>query len=240
MMVLPATPETIVAFMEAALAAPEALGGIANVMPAPPLPFLPADVHGKPIIFAMLAYAGSAAEAEKALAPIRALKPLADMVKPGPYMSIYPPEDPNYRPTAVSKTLFMDRVTTDDATTMLGFLAESDAPVRVVQLRPLGGATSRIANDATAYAHRGAPIMVNVASFYVGEDDRPRRARWVADLSAALHQGIDGGYVNFVIEEGPAAVRAAYPEPTYKRLQAAKKRYDPDNMFRLNQNIVPA
>jgi Berberine and berberine like len=161
------------------------------------------------------------------------------MVKPGSYMSMYPPEDPNYRPTAASKSMFMDRVTEDDATTMLGFLAESDAPVRVVQLRPLGGAASRIANDATAYAHRDAPIMVNVASFYVGEDDKPRRTKWVADLSAALHQGRDGGYVNFVNEDGPAAVRAAYPDATYKRLQSIKKRYDPGNLFRLNQNIVP-
>ena len=239
-MVLPATPETIVAFMDAALAAPESLGGIANVMPAPPMPFLPADVHGKPIIFAMLAFAGPASEADKALAPIRAMKPLADMVKPGPYMSIYPPEDPNYHPTAVSKTMFMDRVSHDDATNMLGFLAESDAPVRVVQLRPLGGAASRVTNDATAYAHRDAPIMANVACFYVGEDDKPRRAKWVADLSQALYQGHDGGYVNFVNEEGPDAVRAAYPDATYKRLQAIKKRYDPANLFRLNQNIVPA
>jgi len=240
MMVLPATPETIVAFMDAALAAPESLGGIANVMPAPPMPFLPADVHGKPIIFAMHAFAGPASEADKALAPIRAMKPLADMVKPGPYMSIYPPEDPNYHPTAVSKTMFMDRVSHDDATNMLGFLAESDAPVRVVQLRPLGGAASRVTNDATAYAHRDAPIMANVACFYVGEDDKPRRAKWVADLSQALYQGHDGGYVNFVNEEGPDAVRAAYPDATYKRLQAIKKRYDPANLFRLNQNIVPA
>ena len=240
MMALPATPETVVAFMDAALAAPEALGGIANIMPAPPMPFLPADVHGKPIILAMLAFAGAPADADKALAPFRALKPLADMVKPGPYMSMYPPEDPNYHPTAVSKTMFMDRVTSDDATTMLGFLTESDAPVRVVQLRPLGGAAARIPNDATAYAHRDAPIMVNVASFYVGEEDKPRRAKWVADLAQALYQGRDGGYVNFVNDEGPEAVRSAYPEATYKRLQSIKKRYDPANLFRLNQNVVPA
>jgi FAD/FMN-containing dehydrogenase len=240
MMALPATPESIAGFMDASLNAPETLGGIGNVMPAPPVPFLPAEVHGKPIIFAMLAYAGPAAEAERALAPIRALKPLADMVKPGPYMSIYPPEDPNYHPTAVSKTLFMDRVGTNEGAVILEHINASDAAMRVVQLRPLGGASARIASDATAYAHRDAPIMVNVASFYVGEADRPRRAKWVADLAAALRQGREGGYVNFVNEEGPDAVRAAYPEPTYRRLQAIKRRYDPSNLFRLNQNVVPS
>jgi FAD/FMN-containing dehydrogenase len=155
-------------------------------------------------------------------------------------MSLFPPEDTSYHPMAVSRNMFVDRVRPDDATTMLGFLTESDAPVRVVQLRPLGGAAARIASDATAYAHRDAPIMVNVASFYVSEEDKPRRAKWVADLSKALHQGREGGYVNFVTEEGPEAIRAAYPDATYRRLQAIKKRYDPGNLFRLNQNVVPA
>jgi FAD/FMN-containing dehydrogenase len=240
MMVLPATAESIAAFMAASLAAPEELSGIGNVMPAPPMPFLPPDVVGKPVILAMLAFAGPAADAEKALAPFRALGPLADMVKPQGYMGMFPPEDPDLHPLAVSSTMFMDSVGVEDAATMLRFLAESDAPLRAVQLRALGGAAARVGDPDTAYGHRRAPIMVNVASFYVGEADKPCRERWVADLSAALHQGRDGGYVNFVGGDGPEAVRAAYPEATYRRLQQVKARFDPQNLFRRNHNVLPA
>jgi FAD/FMN-containing dehydrogenase len=110
----------------------------------------------------------------------------------------------------------------------------------VAQLRVLGGAVARVPAEATAYAHRSSRIMVNVANFYDGVDDLPRRRRWVEDLVADLHQGDAGAYVNFVYDEGPERVRAAYPGATWDRLAAIKATYDPANLFRLNQNIPPA
>ena len=112
--------------------------------------------------------------------------------------------------------------------------------MRAAQLRVLGGAIARVDRDATAYAHRSSPIMVNVAVFYEGDEDRPRKQAWVEDLVAALHQGDDGAYVNFLLDEGEARVRAAYPGRTWDRLTAIKARYDPTNLFRRNQNIPPA
>jgi hypothetical protein len=189
----------------------------------------------------MLAYAGEPAAAEKALAPFRALaKPLADFVKPGPYASMYPPEDPDYHPTATSLNLFVDTVGRDEAETILGYLQESDAPLRVCQIRVLGGELARISSSATAYAHRKSPIMVNVAAFYEGQADKPVKERWVADFAKALNQGNDGAYVNFVADEGSDRVRAAYPGATWDRLRQVKRAYDPENLFRLNQNIPPA
>lgn len=186
MLVLPATARTIAGFVAAAKAAPEELSGIANVMPAPPMPFLPAEQHGKLVILAMLAFAGEPEAADKALAPFRALAtPLADFVKPGPYTSMYPPEDPDYHPTASALNLLVDRIGTPEAETILGYLEESDASMRVCQIRVLGGAVSRIAPSATAYAHRKSPIMVNVAAFYDGEADKPAKDAWVADFSKA-------------------------------------------------------
>ena len=82
--------------------------------------------------------------------------------------------------------------------------------------------------------------MINVAAFYEGPTDRPMRERWVADLVAALRQGDDGVYVNFLSDEGEARVRAAYPGRTWERLAEIKARYDPGNLFRLNQNVPPA
>lgn len=241
MLLLPATAETIAGFVAAAKAAPEELSTIANVMPAPPMPFLPAEAVGKMVIIGMLAYAGEQEAAEQALAPFRALaKPLADFVRPGPYASMYPPEDPDYHPTAASVNLLVNRIGKSEAETIVGYLEESDAALRVCQIRVLGGALGRVQPSATAYAHRKSPIMLNLAAFYDGEADKPAKQAWVADFTQALNQGDDGAYVNFVGDEGPARVRAAYPGDTWDRLRQVKRAYDPENLFRLNQNIPPS
>jgi FAD/FMN-containing dehydrogenase len=241
MLVLPATPETVAGFIAAAEAAPDELSTIANIMNAPPMPFLPEEVHGQLVILGMLAYAGDAEAGERAIAPFRALAtPLADMVKPAPYTEMYPPEDEEYHPTAEALTMLIDHVDRDVAQTIMEFLERSDASVRVAQLRVLGGAMARVPADATAFAHRASRIMVNVAAFYEGEDDRPVRAAWVAEFANALRQGDDGAYVNFLVDEGEKRIRAAYPGSTWDRLASVKARYDPDNIFHRNQNITPS
>ena len=82
--------------------------------------------------------------------------------------------------------------------------------------------------------------MVNVASFYEGPEDKEVRAAWVAEFAAAIHQGDNGAYVNFLMDEGEERVRAAYPGAHWERLTQIKAKYDPTNLFRLNQNIPPA
>ena len=92
----------------------------------------------------------------------------------------------------------------------------------------------------SAFAHRSSKIMVNLAAFYEGPDDKAVREAWVTDFMAALEQEDKGAYVNFVGDEGEDRVRAAYPGPTWDRLREIKRRYDPDNLFRRNQNVPPA
>src|SRR6185437_8037003 len=128
-------------------AAPAELSTICNVMPAPPLPFLPADVHGKLVAFSMLAFAGDAAAAARALAPFRALGPIVDMVKPGPYTSMFPPEDPNFHPTAAAWAMFMNRVDGAVAKTIIDTLSGTSSPFAAVQLSVLGGAAARVPAD---------------------------------------------------------------------------------------------
>jgi len=241
MLILPATAETVAGFIAAAEAAPEEISTIANVMPCPPMPFVAEEQHGKVVILGMLAYAGGAEDGERALAPFRALaEPLADMVKPIPYPEMFPPDDPDYHPTAVARTMFIDHVDGPTAETIMSFLTSSDAAMRVAQLRVLGGAAARVAPDATAYAHRASRIMVNLAAFYEGEEDKARRQAWVDKFAAAIDQGDRGEYVNFVGDEGDAGVRAAYPGATWDRLAGIKAVYDPGNLFRRNQNVPPA
>jgi FAD/FMN-containing dehydrogenase len=241
MICLPATAETIAGFVAAAEAAPNELSTIANVMPAPPMPFLPAEVHGKMVILGMIAYAGDDAAAQKAIAPFRALAtPYADFIKRGPYLSMYPPEDPDYHPTAVSKNMFMNRIGVAEAQQIVDTLNASTATFKVTQIRVLGGAIADVAADATAYAHRTAPIMVTIAAFFTTPSDKETQTRWVDEYAAAMQQEITGAYVNFVGDEGPQRVHDAYPPATWNRLAAVKRRYDPTNFFRGNHNIAPA
>ena len=240
-LVLPATPETIAGFVAASMAAPDELSTIGNVMPAPPAPFIPAEVHGRLVILAFIAFAGDDDAATRAIAPFRSLAtPIADMVKPGPYLSMYPPEDPNYRPTAVARTMFVNGIDLAAAKVIHDHLSKSDATMRVAQLRVLGGAMARVPTDATAFAHRSKPMLVNVAAFYEGDADREVRRRWVHELSHALQPREDGAYVSFLTDDGEARIRAAYPGATWDRLARIKAAYDPTNRFRLNQNIAPA
>jgi FAD/FMN-containing dehydrogenase len=239
-LILPATPATIAGFAATSIAAPDEVSTIANVMPAPPLPFLPVEVHRRLVIFAFIAYAGDDESAASAIAPFRSLAtPIADMVKPQPYAAMYPPEDPSYRPTAVGRTMFVDSVDVSTAETIVEYLSKSDATMRVTQLRALGGAMARVPSDATAFAHRSKRMLVNVAAFYQGDADREVRRAWASDLARAIQPSDDAAYVGFLTDDGEARIRSAYPGATWDRLTRIKATYDPTNLFRLNQNIVP-
>ncbi len=241
MLLLPATARVIVDFLAAAEAAPEELSTIASVLPAPPMPFLPADQRGRLVVLARLCYAGDAEAGERALAPFRALAdPIADVLRPMPYAGLFPSEAEGYHPSMVTRTTFVDTVDLPLADTILEHLQASDSAMRAVELRVLGGAMARVPAGATAFAHRHRRILANVAAVYDGPADRDRRKGWVDGLATALQQGDDGAYVNFLGDEGLDRVRQAYPGPTWDRLVEVKRRYDPDNLFRLNQNIPPA
>jgi FAD/FMN-containing dehydrogenase len=241
MLMLPATREVLRAFVAQAEAAPDVLSTIANVMPAPPMPFVPAEQHGKLVVMGLLCYAGPPDDAQPVIDSFRSLAtPIADMVRPIPYPEIYPPEVEDFHPTAIGRTLFVDRVEADTAELILDRLSSSDASMRATQLRVLGGAISRVPAEATAFAHRNSRIMANVAAFYDGPDDKPVRQAWVEEFAAELRQSDEGAYVNFLADEGSDRIRAAYPGATWDRLAKVKAGYDPTNLFRRNQNIPPA
>jgi FAD/FMN-containing dehydrogenase len=240
MLLLPATPDTIAAFLALADAAPEELSTIANIMPAPPAPFVPTEHHGRLVIMATLAYAGAVEEGQGAVAPFRALAtPIADLVRPMPYPEIYPPEEEGFHPTAVSRTMFVDTVDRDATEAIVEHLQASTAPLSVVQLRVLGGAMARVPAEATAFAHRASRLMANVAAVYERPEDAEEHQAWVDRLAAALRDGDARAYVNFLGDEGEARIREAYPRSTWERLAAIKGGYDPTNLFHLNQNIPP-
>jgi FAD/FMN-containing dehydrogenase len=241
MLLLPATSDVITGLVAAADAAPEELSLIASVLLAPPLPFIPVEQHGKPVVIAMIVYAGAAEAGARAIAPIRALAtPLADMVRPIRYPEIFAgPEGP--RPAFDAGTnMLVDGLAAGAGETILEHLETATAALAGVQLRVLGGAMARVPDDATAFGHRGAKLMVNIAAMYGGAEERSEHETWVGSLAQALSAGTTArAYVGFIGDEGAEGVRRAYPPATLERLARVKRQYDPDNVFRLNSNVPP-
>ena len=242
MLILPASPETLAAFIAEAEAAPDELSGIVNIMVAPPMPFLPDDVHGQLIMMGMLCYAGPTDSGERAVAPFRELTtPIADMIGPMRYPEIYRLTEEIPKPMyEAARSVFLDSLDRDTAAALLDGLQAATAPMAVAQLRVLGGAIARVPADATAYAHRDRRIMAAIGAVFESADESDVHEAWVVDVAKALRQGEPGVYINFVGDEGDARVREAYPDSTWARLAAVKAQYDPTNLFRLNQNIPPA
>jgi FAD/FMN-containing dehydrogenase len=189
----------------------------------------------------LMAYAGPIETGERAVAEFRALAtPIVDMVGTTSYPEIYrfTEETPEIK-NEVARSSFADEIDLEGAGAIIEHLHESRAPIAVAQLRVLGGAMARIPHDATAFAHRQRRIMVAIGVVYDDASEGDKHRDWVNTLSAALTGG-PGVYVGFLRDEGERRVREAFPRATWDRLVEVKKKYDPTNLFRLNQNVQPS
>ncbi|MGH2815396.1 MAG: FAD-binding oxidoreductase, partial [Actinomycetota bacterium] len=203
MLLLPGSAEVIEALVATAEAAPEELSLIANVMVAPPMPFLPPAAHGQLVAMTLLCYAGDAEAGERALAPFRALAdPIADMVQPMPYAGLFEPADDMEVVEESARSLFMDGVDSRAATAIVEQLRATTAPMAVAQLRVLGGAMALVPAEATAFAHRDRRVMAGVGCVYQDAGERPTHEAWADGFAAALRGG-PGVYANFLSNEGP-------------------------------------
>jgi hypothetical protein len=238
---MPGTRDVLRSLVPIASSAPEELTVIAELMAAPPLPFLPVEHVGKPTVVVLFVYAGDPAEGHAAIAPFREVAtPYAEVVEPMPYAGIYEFSREAETPgPSTSRSVFMDAL--DDESVDAIVDAFSVAPEgAMVQMRAFGGAMSRVPADATAFAHRSAAVQVTIVNGFVDPDAVDAATAWNRALFAGLEPRSSGVYVNFLEDEGDARVRAAYPGATYERLAAVKRRYDRYNVFRRNQNIRPA
>lgn len=242
-LVLPATVDTITGFVEAADAAPEQLTTMGQVVTAPPRPFLPPHLHGKVVLMATIVDTGPRSGGERAMAPFRSLaEPLVDLLGPMPYPDLYPPRDTHADSATHIRATYLDAFDAAIARTILDRVHDADADMANVQLRVLGGAIARVPEDATAHGHRTRRLLVVMVSQQrLTRWDRAGQRAWVRGLDEALRRhGASGTTVNFLADEDPRRVREAYPDPIWDRLRAVKRAYDPDNVFRVNQNIPPA
>ena len=237
---LPPTRDVLRSLVPIAASAPEELTTISMLMPIPPLPFVPEEHHGRPALVVSFVYAGDPADGQAAIAPFLSVAdPFAVAAMPMAYPGIYELTKGAGEPGAsTTRSGFMDAM--DDATVDAMLDAFETAPDgSSIQLRVLGGAVGRVPADATAFAHRSAPIQVTIMSHAASWPNADAVA-WNRELFAALAPKMVGAYVNFLEDEGEDRLRQAYPAETYARLARVKRRYDPYNVFRRNQNIRPA
>ncbi|HKX75832.1 MAG TPA: FAD-binding oxidoreductase [Acidimicrobiia bacterium] len=242
MLILPATPQAVTDFVATAREASEDLSAIAGLMVAPPMPFLPEEVHGQMVLMLMMVHLGDPPRAEKEIERFRRIaQPLVDTVHPMPYTEMFPPEEggPPHPEAMTVFSIYSDDFTLDDASSSLEALRNSAASMSVVQIRVLGGAVARVPADATAFPHRNREMIINVAAAFEDPAERPDHQVWADNLATRLQRGVPGGYLNFLGDDSTGSVRAAFPGGTWERLVAVKSKYDPNEVFASTYRIPP-
>ena len=229
-------------YLAACADAPDELTTLVNMTTAPPVPFLPEWVHGKPIVAVGGCWTGDLEEGEAATAAFRSLGTvISDVFAVNPYTGWQQALDPLY-PRGVHNYFRSAFIRTADAAAqrvLLDSFETMPTPMTEIHLQHLGGAVGRIPADATAFALRDQEFIVNIVARTPAADGFPEAVDWARGVTSAL--GPDAGtYVNFTGEANAALVRASYPPETYRRLVELKNEYDPTNLFHLNQNIAPS
>jgi FAD/FMN-containing dehydrogenase len=242
-LILPLSADVVRGLVTVANAAPEELSTIACVMYVPPVPFVPESLHFKPAVIVLFVHASDdMAAGQAALEPFRQLAtPLAEAVIPMPYPGIYDFTAEAGKPgPGVVRSLFLDGLDDDVAAEIVERMSAPSSPRAVTQIRVLGGAMARVPAESTAFAHRDAGVLVAILTAFENPDELAIHEAWTVDFFAALRPKGRGVYSNFLEAEGEARIREAYPTATYERLAEIKAKYDPTNVFRMNQNIKPA
>jgi FAD/FMN-containing dehydrogenase len=235
--------ELLRAYRDFMLTAPDAVGGAFACLTAPPAPFIPEAARGKPVTAMIMMYAGSIEEGEGVLAPLRKIgRPLVDLVQPMPYTAVQQLTDPGNPPglNRYFKADFLDELSDAAIDVFLQQASGISSPLTSVLLQPLGGALARIPADATPLRRRDAAYAYHALSTWM-DDRHDHHIGWTRSLADAMKPFATGGiYLTYIGDEGEERIRDAYGPEKYARLVAIKDRYDPTNMFHLNQNIRPS
>jgi FAD/FMN-containing dehydrogenase len=228
-------------FREWATDAPDEVTAVINLTTAPPLPVIPEAWHGKKVAALIAVSAGPLSEGEALVAPFRAVaEPIADLLGPMPYHVIQTLIDPLWVKGINSYFKATNLSRLDDE--LIGRLTElhlaAPGPQCEIHVHQMGGAVERVADDATAFADRSMPFLLNAVTGWHDASAGDSHRDWARDVIGAADDASTGrAYVNFLGDED--AGRSSYGDETYARLVALKNEYDPRNVFRLNQNIKP-
>lgn len=230
-------------YREFAAQAPDELTTWVVMRKAPPLPFLDEAVHGTDVVIFALLYNGDIADGEKAIASLRAFgNPVGEHIGPNPYTGWQQAFDPLLTPGARNywKSHNFGELSDETIGILLRYAQDLPSDFSEIFIAQMGGATNRVSSDATAYVGRDAAFVLNVHTRWEVAADDDRCVAWAREFfDATLPAAIGGAYVNFMTAEESGRVQAAYGA-NHERLVAVKDDFDPDNMFRLNQNIAPS
>jgi len=207
-----------------------------------PVPAVPEELHGKHVVVVGTCYAGPVKEGESVLKPLREFgSPLLDGCAPMPFSTHQAMLDPSfpYDWWYYIRSCNLAELTDEVIDVLVDHGLRIASPVTVFSIFHLGGAVARVGEDETAFGVRDAGHTVNVIGITTTADGFDQERDWARGLWAALQPHHQNVYVNFLMEEGEDRIREAYGATKYDRLKALKRKYDPDNFFRLNQNIPP-
>jgi len=232
-------------YREFSEAASDDLTSVLLLRVAPAAPFLPTEIHGKPVALIIVCHSGPLDEAEKAVRPLKEFgSPVADTIEPKPFAVHQAALDATQPPGRYYywKSDYMSGVTAAAQETILESTSDFPSPESALLVFQLGGAAARIEDGISAAAHRDAPYVLNAASSCIDPDKIDACRTWARDTWSAMRPHSTGGaYVNFLTEdEGDDRTLEAYGKEKYDRLAALKTKYDPANFFRVNRNITPA
>jgi FAD/FMN-containing dehydrogenase len=232
------------AYARYAASAPDELTSMALVMAAPPAPFIPPDLQGKPVVGIALIYSGDFEEGNRVVDPLRKLgTPLVDIVGPMPYPGIFQfTEDASqYGIRQYTRSVMVD---TADEALISALVASGAADVpsehALFQVRILGGAVKRGDASGAAFAQRDKGALILAVVYGYDEANTERHVAWADRLYEAMRPFGTGAYLGFMMGDGQERIGEVYPPATLERLRQVKRRYDPTNVFHRNLNVEPA
>jgi FAD/FMN-containing dehydrogenase len=222
--------------------APEQLGAFPAFQIAPPLPFIPEDRHGDTFLAVVACWAGPLDQGEQALKPFHDVAPVvAEFVGPMPYPALNSAFDALVPPGLQHywKANFVTELTDEAIEAHLEHGPKVPVVNSTMHIYPINGACHRVAPDATPFAYRDANFATVIAGMWPDPSQNEANIKWVRDYYAATSpHSEEGGYVNFMAGDDQDRIKANY-RGNYERLVDVKRKYDPDNLFHLNQNIRP-
>jgi hypothetical protein len=226
--------------------APEDLGAAVAFVSAPPEPFVPPEMHFKPILGIVICWTGDHDEGERVVAPIREIaQPMMDMVDPMPYVALQSMLDGG-GPKGIRgymKAEFMEEMSDAAIEKLAAHGGARPSPTTQLLLEPMGGTISKLAEDDSAIGRRDAQWCYHALAMWMepGEEAEAVHREWARKLAADLEpETTDGVYLNFTSDADDERVRKTYGPEKYAKLVALKDKYDPANMFHLNGNIKPS
>jgi FAD/FMN-containing dehydrogenase len=237
--------EVVAFYREFSANAPDELTCLLVLRLAPPAPFLPQEVHGKPIVGIAVCYAGDADKGMEAVKPVKEFgEPLVDLIQPKPFTAHQSLLDSAQAPgrNYYWKSDYLPGLSAAAADVIMEHTAAFPSPESAVLVFQLGGAVSRIPDESSAAAHRDVKYILNVAGSCIDPALTDGMVSWARGVWSAMRPHSTGGaYVNFLTEEeGADRVTEAYSAAKLEKLTAVKNKYDPSNFFRMNQNIAPS